>query len=105
MEKKIDKFFTKIKKYWGWITLVVSIFSVLIGGFNLISNKIEAQNVDMAKAIQMSEKSIIWNDNVPIIERATVCDDYLARGYNSYTKKLCENFIMKEVNKDEQGVD
>ena len=92
----MDKLMEKIKKYWGWTTLIVSIFSILIGGFTKVLKSIDAQNEEMAKAIQMSEKSIIWNKEIPKIERANVCDDYLARGYNSYTKKLCENVILQD---------
>ena len=101
----MEKFFEKLKKYWGWITLLISIFSFLIGGYNAISDKLEAQNADMAKAIQMSEKAIIWNKEIPIIERASVCDDYLSRGYNSYTKKLCENVILQDESLSMNNVD
>ena len=85
-----------LKKYWGWITFGVSVTSILVGGFVKILRSFDAQNEEMAKTIQMAEKSIIWNDQIPIIERASVCDDYLARGYNSYTKKLCENVILQD---------
>lgn len=101
MDKKTNKLFKTIEQNYKWLTLLISI----VAGFWSVFVYFDNQNEDMARAIQMSEKSIIWNDNVPIVERASVCDDYLSRGYNSYTKKLCENFIMKEVNKDEQGVD
>lgn len=87
----------KIKESWQWITLLITI----LGGFWGVFKYFDSQNEEMTKAIQMSEKAIIWNKEIPVIERANVCDDYLARGYNSYTKKLCENVILKEVNKDE----
>ena len=92
----MEKIMNNLKKYWGWLTFGVSVISILVGGFAKILESFDAQNQDMAKAIQMSEKSIIWNDQIPIIERASVCDDYLARGYNSYTKKLCENVILQD---------
>lgn len=44
---------------------------------------------------QMSLKSVIWNDNIPLGERTTACDTYLNAGYNSLTKKHCEK-ILKE---------
>ena len=81
-----------LKSNWQWITLLVAILGV---GMTM-GKWLDSQNKEMARAIQMSEKSIIWNDQIPIIERASVCDDYLARGYNSYTKKLCENVILQD---------
>ena len=89
---EMKKFLNKIKDSWKWITL----FATIITGFWTIFKYFDNQNEEIAKSIQMSEKSIIWNDNIPIIERASVCDDYLARGYNSYTKKLCENVILQD---------
>ena len=86
----------KIKKWWGWATLIATAFSILIGGFVKTIRKIDDQNEEMNKTIQMAEKSIIWNDKIPKIERASVCDDYLSRGFNSYTKKLCENVILQD---------
>ncbi len=47
---------------------------------------------------QMSLKSVIWNDNIPLGERTTACDTYLKAGYNSLTKKHCEK-ILKESEK------
>ena len=92
----MEKLFEKIKKYWGWATLTIAILSAIFGCFWKIFKYFDEQNEEMAKTIQMAEKSIIWNTNVPVIERATVCDDYLSRGYNSYTKKLCENVILQD---------
>ena len=45
---------------------------------------------------QMSLKSVIWNDSIPLAERVSACDVYLSNGYNSLTKKHCE-IILKEV--------
>lgn len=44
---------------------------------------------------QMSLKSVIWNDNIPLGERMVACDTYLGQSYNSLTKKHCEK-ILKE---------
>ncbi len=92
-----------IKKYWGWVTLSVGILAAIFGCFFKVFQYFDSQNEEMARAIQMSEKAIIWNKEVPKIERASVCDDYLARGYNSYTKKLCENVILQEETLSEIG--
>ena len=88
----MKKFLDEIKKSWQWITLLTAV----IGGFWSVFHYFDKQNDEMARAIQMSEKAIIWNKEIPVIERASVCDDYLSRGYNSYTKKLCENVILQD---------
>lgn len=101
----MDKFMEKIKKYWGWVTLIATILVAIFGCFFKIFQYFDNQNEEMSKTIQMAEKSIIWNKEIPIIERAGVCDDYLERGYNSYTKRLCEKVILEESEKDEKGVE
>ena len=50
---------------------------------------------------QMSLKSVIWNESIPIAERASACDVYLNAGYNSLTKKECEIIIQQG---EEQGI-
>lgn len=45
---------------------------------------------------QMSLKSVIWNDNIPLAERTSACDVYLKNGYNSLTKKHCEMILKEE---------
>ena len=98
----MEKFMKNLKKYWGWITFVASVLTIIIGGFTAVLRGLDNQNEEMARAIQMSEKAIIWNKEIPKIERASVCDDYLARGYNSYTKKLCENVILVDESLSEE---
>lgn len=96
MEKVIDKIMEKIKKYWLWATLVVGIFSTLIGGFNKMTNYFDAQNEELAETSKLAQQAIIWNKEVPNIQRAEVCDLYLSKGFDSYTKKLCENVILQD---------
>lgn len=46
---------------------------------------------------QMALKSVIWNEEIPLGERASACDTYLSAGYNSLTKKECETIIENGV--------
>ena len=85
MKKILEKF----KKNWELIVFLVGVLTFIWSGFQMIDSKLDI----ITKSIQMSEKAIIWNDNIPIMERASVCDDYLAQGFNSYTKKYCEKVI------------
>ena len=90
------KLLETFKKWWELLAFIVGAIMVVFSGCGWVVRKIDAQNVEMNKTIQMAEKSIIWNKDIPRIERASVCDDYLSRGFNSYTKKLCENVILNE---------
>ena len=86
----------KIEKYWKFITLIITIFSVVIGGFITIIKAIDNQNELLESTSKLAQKSVIWNESIPAIERAEACDIYLSKGYDSYTKKLCENVILQD---------
>lgn len=93
----------KIEKGWKHITLIgtiiVTVCSVLItifGFFHKILNEFDKQNELLEDTSKLAEKSFIWNKEIPRVERAEVCDLYLAKGYDSYTKKLCENVILQD---------
>jgi len=72
-----------------FIGLVVSLFI----GVHTLLNK----NDEILKTIQttqqMALKSVIWNDSIPLVERASACDTYLNAGYNSLTKKHCQDIL------------
>ena len=89
----------RIEKYWKNFRIILSIIS-FIGGtfwsFHKIMNEFEFQNNKLDDAMRLSEKAIIWNKDIPNVERAEVCDLYLSAGYDSYTKKLCENVILND---------
>lgn len=91
----------KLKEYWWLLTIVCTI----IGGIWSICWGFMKKNEEILDSIkttqQMSLKSVIWNDEIPIAERASACDVYLSNGYNSLTKKECEVIIEKGV---EQGI-
>lgn len=88
----MEKVMEKIKKYWGWATLFAAIF----GCFLKIFQYFDYQNDELAETSKLAQQALIWNKDVPVIQRAEVCDLYLSKGYDSYTKKLCENVILQD---------
>ena len=95
----MDKFMKKLKKYWGWITLITTILGAIVAiflCFHRIFNYFDEQNEEMAETQKIAQQSLIWNKEIPTIQRAEVCDIYLQKGFDSYTKKLCENVILSD---------
>lgn len=88
----------KLKKAKEFYLLLVFFISLIWGLFKLYQAYLDTNEEILDRlntTQQMSLKSVIWNDNIPLGERMTVCDTYLGQGYNSLTKKHCEK-ILKE---------
>lgn len=91
----------KIKKYKEWYLLVVFFISIISGLFLTMHNVLNKNDEILATiktTQQMALKSVIWNEEIPLPERASACDTYLNAGYNSLTKKECETILEKGVN-------
>ena len=88
----MEKFMEKLKKYWGWVLLISAIF----GGFWKMYECFDYQNEEMLETQKIAQQALIWNKEIPNIQRAEVCDIYLSKGFDSYTKKLCENVILAD---------
>lgn len=90
----------KLKKIKEWWLLIVFICSIIGAAFGFCHNVLN-KNDEILKTIkttqQMALKSVIWNEEIPLPERASACDTYLAAGYNSLTKRECEEIINKGV--------
>lgn len=88
----------KIKEYKEWIVIVFGILSIIWSVFMRYQGFID-KNEELITTIkttqQMALKSVIWNEEIPIAERASACDVYLNAGYNSLTKKECEAILDK----------
>lgn len=88
----------KLKKGKEFYILITFFIGILWYAFNCYQNYLD-NNDEILNTLkttqQMSLKSVIWNDNIPLGERTTACDTYLNAGYNSLTKKHCEK-ILKE---------
>lgn len=89
----------KIKKYKEIYVFITIIIGILSGAFVILHNILNKYDeiLDNLKTTQqMSLKSVIWNDNIPLAERSSACDVYLINGYNSLTKKHCEMILKEE---------
>lgn len=91
----------RLKEYWWLVTIICTIIAGIWSICWGFMKKNEEILVSIKTTQQMSLKSVIWNNEIPIAERASACDVYLASGYNSLTKKECEVIIEKGV---EQGI-
>ena len=85
----------KIKENWKIVSsFIIAIWAVFTFYQSYLNTNEEILN-RLNTTQQMSLKSVIWNDNIPLGERMSACDTYLGQGYNSLTKKHCEK-ILKE---------
>ena len=94
-----NKKMKKIENYWKLIGILVAIASAVVTCFSFgyrVLKEFDNQNKILEETAKIAQKSLIWNDRVPKVERAEVCDIYLSNGYDSYTKKLCENVILQD---------
>ncbi len=99
----MDKFMKDLEKNWKYLTLLASVLVTLLGGFWKVGTWFNDQNKLLESTTKLAQKSIIWNRDIPKVERAEVCDAYLSKGYDSYTRKLCENYILSEVDSNERN--
>lgn len=100
----MEKFYNNLKKIKEHYALVVSVLGIIITLFMGIHNLLN-KNDEILKKLettqQMALKSVIWNDAIPLTERASACDVYTNAGYNSMTKKECQVIVDKGA---EQGI-
>lgn len=86
----------KLKKYKELYLIIAFFVGLIVSLFMFFHNTINKYDdiLDTLKTTQqMSLKSVIWNDNIPLGERTSACDVYLNSGYNSLTKKHCEVLV------------
>lgn len=99
MNDKENKTITKIKNIASLISSLTIITGLLTGLYTYFADYKVSRDELMSStktSLRMSLKSVIWNENIPLDERISACDDYLGLGYNSYTKKHCE-VLLKGV--------
>ena len=89
--KRIETLINKIKPYAlliGWISSLIA----LLWAIFVLYYKFE----ENLKVIQKSTlRNTIWNENIPMSDRLESCDSYLELGYNSITKKYCNELLEK----------
>lgn len=83
---KIEKKIKRIITWSGWcVSIIVALWSVF--GFYY-------KTTENLKIIQKSTlRNTIWNETIPMHDRLESCDSYLALGYNSETKKYCNDLL------------
>ena len=88
----MEKIVKKIKPYvllGGWIVSIILFLWTIFGVYYKFEENL--------KVIQKSTlRNTIWNIHVPLHDRLESCDSYLELGYNSETKKYC-NELLEEV--------
>lgn len=97
MKKKLEN----LKAWYLLIVFFLGIAITLFWGIHNTLNKYDEALDTIKTTQQMSLKSVIWNDAIPIAERASACDVYLSAGYNSLTKRECQSILDKGA---EQGI-
>lgn len=102
-QNKLKKLADFTLKYWPLVGIFIAIigfgYKLTFGTIDNINNKLEDIKEISVNNQQMTLRNTIWNENIPTEDRASACDTYLGLGYNSYTKKKCEQileFAMEE---------
>jgi len=92
----------KIKDYWWLLSKIGLIITTVVGFIWCVFSTYSDLNKKYDQILQtnrttqqMALKSVIWNKEIPLDERASACDVYLNAGYNSMTKKECELIIER----------
>jgi len=87
----MEKIVEKIKVYRYFIAFVCFLIGILWSSFKVINTL--GENL---KVIQKSTlRNTIWNIHIPLHDRLESCDSYLELGYNSETKKYCNELLEK----------
>ena len=87
---KLEKNIKRLIMWGGWfVSIVVALWSAF--GFYY-------KTTENLKIIQKSTlRNTIWNETIPMHDRLESCDSYLALGYNSETKKYCNELLTKDI--------
>jgi len=95
------KILEELKKHWVTLVFFVGILWSIFCFYQGFLDNMENLDYTTKTTQQMALKSVIWNEAIPIAERASACDVYLSSGFNSLTKKECEIIIQQG---EEQGI-
>lgn len=87
---KLEKNIKRLITWGGWfISLVVGLWSLFGLYFNFKTELREIQKLTL--------RNTIWNETIPMHDRMESCDSYIELGYNSETKKYCEELLKKDI--------
>ena len=78
-----------------WVFLLGIIVTVLVTGWAVFS--LFYRFMDELKLIQkMTLRNTIWNESIPMHDRLESCDHYIELGFNSETKKYCNDLLERD---------
>lgn len=88
--EKAEKIIKRIIMWGGWlVSLVIGLWSL----FGLYYRF----NEDLRIIQKSTLRNTIWNETIPMHDRLESCDSYLELGYNSETKKYCDELLSKDI--------
>ena len=86
LEKNIKRLIT----WGGWfVSIIIGLWSLFGLYYNFRSDLQEIQKLTL--------RNTIWNEYIPMHDRVESCDTYISLGYNSETKKYCEELLKKDI--------
>lgn len=86
LEKNIKRLIT----WGGWfVSLIVGLWSLFGLYYRL--------NEDLTEIRKLTLRNTIWNETIPMHDRLESCDTYIELGFNSETKKYCEELLKKDI--------
>ena len=87
---KAEKLIKRAITWGGWlVSIVIGLWS-LFGLYNRFYQDLQT--------IQKSTlRNTIWNETIPMHDRLESCDSYISLGYNSETKKYCDELLKKDI--------
>ena len=87
----MEKLVKQIKLWEFIVGIVITIVTIIWTVFIAFNNF-----TDELKLIQkMTLRNTIWNESIPMGDRLESCDHYLELGFNSQTKKYCNELLER----------
>ena len=87
---QLEKNIKRIITFGGWfVSLIIGLWSLFGLYFNF--------KLELSEIQKLTLRNTIWNENIPMHDRLESCDNYIEKGYNSETKKYCENLLAKDI--------
>lgn len=85
---KAEKIIKRCITWGGWlVSIIIGLWS-LFGLYNRF-------NQDLQTIQKSTLRNTIWNETIPMHDRLESCDSYIKLGYNSETKKYCDDLLKK----------
>ena len=83
---KLEKTIKRLIMWGGWfVSIVIGLWSLFGLYFNF---KTDLRNIQ-----KLTLRNTIWNENIPMHDRLESCDNYIELGFNSETKKYCNDLL------------